>query len=667
MKRSIVIKAGISPFLGILISVLGGCSGGTTFKIQNPPSNSVASAAVSIAFQSPPAGTVVLGFTTQLAAIVSNDPNNYGVDWSLNCAATDCGVLSIGNKQSGSLHSQSGEAITYTSPSTLKQNQLSVTIVAFATADSAKNVVATLNVTGFFGNLTGTYVFQARGTNTDATTGVVGPFQIAGAVVLDGNGGISGGEQTFADSSRSQSTAVTGGSYTLGADGFGTLTIKTSDTTLGNNGTQTFRLVYLDGAESLITETDSSVSTAGRMTLQQTASIGVLTGGYSFAVSGVDSNGVPTAFGGVFNIDQPNTGTISGNGSLADQGDLSTDPVTGNTTLNVKNCPAPTVATPTAGLTGTVLPIPGDKFGAIQITLTACFASGPVQFMGFPVDGGHLLLIETDNNGTGGGFSTSGIAIGQGSATGKFVQTFSNTYVFGVSGFDSSASASSLASAGRIVADGAGNLQGFIDEFGFSGSPSTTGAIQAIYSEDPSGSGRVDTSTFSSSGSGAALPGLELIFYETGSGSPLVMLALDSNAMAVGAGIAYPQTSPPSQFTGEYGFIGFVPTAQTNLVKDLIGQMTVAVNQPANSLQATGSFYIPALGSNAKPLTGSFTLPADGGRFAGKLSLDPTSPIPISLVLYLIDNSHGFILSPMTSSVLFGYVAAKTPVCQGCP
>ena len=665
---NIVIKPGIPLFLLILISVLGGCSGGSTFKIQNPPTNSVPSAAVSIAFQSPPVGTVVLGFTTQLAAVVSNDPNNYGVDWSLNCSATDCGVLSIGNKQSGSLHTQSGEAITYKSPSTLAQNQLSVSIVAFATADSAKNVVAALNVTGFLGNLTGTYVFQARGTNSDATTGVEGPFQIAGAIVLDGNGGISGGEETFGDSSISQSTMITGGTYTLGSDGYGTLTIKTSDTTLGNNGTQTFRLVYLDASQLLITQTDGVASTAGRMMLQ-TASIGALTGGYAFAVSGVDSNGVPTAFGGVFNIDQPNAGTISGNGSLADQGYLSTDPLTGNTTLNVKNCPAPTAGTPNTGLTGTVLPIPGDKFAAIDITLSACFASGPLQFMGFPVDGGHLLLIETDNNGTGSGFSTSGIAIGQGSATGKFVKTFSNTYVFGVSGFDSSASASSLAFAGRIVADGAGDLQGFIDEFGFSGSPSTSAQINAIYTEDPTGSGRVDTSMFSSSGS-VPIPGLELLFYQTGSGNPLVMLTLDSNAIAVGAGIAYQQASPPAQFSGEYGFIGSGPTASTNpSTSNITGQMTVAVNQAANSLQVTGSLFSPAVGSNAKSLTGNFTLPPDNGRFSGKLSvpLDPALPNPVSVVLYLADNSHGFILSPITGSVLFGNVAAKTPVCQGCP
>jgi len=670
LKRSIMIKLGISLLLGVLISVLGGCSGGSTFKIQNPPGNAVASAAVSIAFQSPPASTVVFGFTTQLAAVVSNDPNNYGVDWSLTCAATDCGVISFANKQQGaSVHTQSGDAITYKSPSTLTQNQLSVSIVALATADHTKNVLATMNVTGFLGNLTGTYLFQARGTNTDATTSVEGPFQIAGAIVLDGNGGISGGEQTFTDSSRSQSTAITGGSYTLGPDGYGTLTIKASDKTLGDNGTQTFRLVYLNGSESRITQTDSSASTTGRMMLQ-TASIGAPAGGYAFAVSGVDGNLVPTAFGGVFNIDQPNAGTISGQGSLADQGNLSTDPLTGNATLNVKNCPAPTVATPAAGLTGTVLPISGDKFGAIQITLTACFASSPLQFIGFPVDGGHLLLIETDNNGAGTGFSTSGIAIGQGTATGKFVKTFSSAYVFGVSGFDSSVSASSLASAGRVVADGAGNLQGFIDEFGFSGSPSTSEGIHAIYTEDPTGSGRVDTSTFTSSGSGVAVPGLELIFYQTGSGNPLVMLTLDSNAMAVGAGIAYQQASPPSQFSGEYGFTTFGPTSQSNpSTSNVIGQMTVALNQTANSLQVVGSLFSPAEGSNAKSITGTFTLPPNNGRFTGKLSVpaDPALLNPTSLVLYLVDNSHGFILSPTTGFVLFGNIATKTPVCQGCP
>lgn len=662
-------KPGIFVFLGVLISALGGCNGGSTFNVQNSPS-SVPSSAVSIAFQSTPAASLVINSTTQLAAVVSNDPNNYGVDWSLTCAAKECGVLSIANKHSGSLHAQSGQAITYIPPSTITQNQLAVSIAALATADHTKNVVAAMTVTGFLGNLNGSYVFQARGTNSDINTGVVGPFQIGGAITLDGNGGISGGEQTFSDSSTSGSDIITGGSYTLGSDGNGTLTIKTSDTTLGNNGTQTFRLVFLNSSELLITQTDANMSTTGSMMLQ-TAIGGALTGGYAFAVSGVDSNSLPVAFGGVFNIDQPNVGIISGNGSLADEGSLSS--ATGNATVNVQNCPAPTASNPIAGLSGTVVPISGDKYGAILLTLTACFASSPLRFTGFPVDAGHLLLMESDNDGTGVGFSTSGIAIGQGTATGKFVQTFSSNYVFGLSGFDSSASASSLASAGRVASDGAGKVQGFIDEFGFSGIPFTSGAIQANYSEDPTGSGRVDASISIAPGSGAAVPGPELIFYQTGSGNPVPMLNLDSNAMAVGAGIAYQQASPPSEFSGDFGFTGFGLTAQSNpSTSDVIGQMIATADQTTNSSQVAGSLYSPAFGSNAMPITGSFALSPQSARFTGKLSvpLDPTLPDPIALALYLVDNSHGFIVetdSPTTASVLFGYVAARTPVCQGCP
>lgn len=657
------------------ICVLGlfSCGGGTTFNLSNESGNSSSpSSSVSISLQTAPPASLPVSFTAQLTALVTNDPSNSGVDWSVTCPVQDCGSFTLANKQGQVLHAESGQTVTYEPPSSFSHNQLAVNIVAFATADHTKNVVAAINITGFLSNFNGTYVFQARGSDSDLTTGVVGPFQIAGAITLDGNGGISAGELSFSDSSTFKSTVVTGGSYTLSPDGSGTLTIKTSNKTLGNNGTQTFSLVYLDGSELLITQTDGSASTAGRMMLQ-TASIGALAGGYAFAVSGVDSNGFPTAFGGVFNIDQPNQGTISGNGSLADQGYLSTDTATGKLTLNVRNCPAPTVTTPTAGLTGTVLPIPGDRFGAIRLTLTACFASSPLQFTGFPIDAEHLLLMETDNDGAGNGFSTSGIAIGQGNAAGRFVQTFSSNYIFGVSGFDSSGSASSLAAAGRIAPNGTGVLQGFIDEFGFSGSPSTSEGIQGSYSEDPTGSGRVDISTSSASGSGTAVPGPKLIFYQTGAGNPVPMLTLDSNAAALGAGVAYQQASSPSEFSGDFGFIAHGLPAQSNpSTSDVAGQMTATADQATNSSQVAGLLYSFAAGNDAMPITGSFTIPADNARFIGRLSvpLDPTTPNPAALALYLIDDSHGFVLetdSPVTGSVLFGYVAARAPVCQGCP
>ena len=116
-----------------MISILAGCGGGTT-NMQNPPPPPLSS--VSIAFQPTPSESILLNATTALTAVVSNDSSNAGVDWSLLCTKnTNCGTLSP-------LHTASGQAATYTPPTTIAGNSQTVTIEAFATADHSKNIVA---------------------------------------------------------------------------------------------------------------------------------------------------------------------------------------------------------------------------------------------------------------------------------------------------------------------------------------------------------------------------------------------------------------------------------------------------------------------------------------------------------------------------------------------
>jgi hypothetical protein len=636
--------------------VLAGCGKGPAFNAGATLDNPAPSAALSIAFQSTPAASVPLGLTTDLTAVVSNDPYNYGVDWSLTCASSECGALSL-------LHTDSNQATTYTPPSTFAGGQLAVNIVAFATADHTKNILASINVTAFFGKLDGTYVFQAQGSNADTRhSSAVRPYQIAGVVTLDGNGGVVGGEQTFSDSFRSGSAVITGGNYTLAADGRGMLTLNTSDSTLGpasNKGTETFSLVYLNSSKSLIAQSDSSASAAGTMDLQ--TGTAAPSGGYAFAVSGTGSAGVPVAFGGVFNVDKPNSGTISGVGSVADQGYFGT--VNGKATVSVQNCPAP------AGLSGTVLPLPADAFGSLQLTLHACFAASPLQFTGYVVDPTHIKLIETDI-GAKTGFAASGIAIGQGTATGAFTgaPSFSGTYVFGISGLDGSKSAASLASAGGLVADGAGNLQGAIDEFGRSGSPDFSGEFNGTYTVDSSGAGRLNASTSLADGAG----GPELVFYLTGNGNPaLLVLGFDPAAPAVGAGMAYAQASPPLQPSGDYGLNAFNSNKQLTLANDVTGQMTMTLDPTTNASAVAGLLDDSRL--FGFPITGDFQATSTGGDYSGTIyASNATSKLqsPMTLDLYLVDDSHGFLVetdSAASGSTFLGYVAARTPVCPVCP
>src|SRR5262249_6950345 len=360
---------------------------------------------------------------------------NAGVDWSATCqGGGNCGSLSAA-------HTPSGQPTTYTPPSTLSKNSETVNIVAFATADHTQNVDAPITITGFGSNFNGTYVLQAQGVDSSFAA-----YQFAGVLVLDGNGGITSGEQTvnFTDQSvgalLSESNPVTGGSYFIGTDGRGTITISTNNPNVGSGGTETFSLVFLSSSQALITQTDFSASASGTMDLQTNAA--ALSGGYAFVVNGTDiGTFLPTAMGGIFNIDSPNT--ISGNGSLSDRN------LDG--TLALRQTLSGTVSNP-------------DAFGAVTLDLSFGFTSSPVQFVGYIVDATHIKLIESDNSSGTGFSSTGGVAIGQGPATGTFnTASLSGAYVFGVPGVDLTenlfgTTPSTFTSVGVFTADGSGNL-----------------------------------------------------------------------------------------------------------------------------------------------------------------------------------------------------------------
>lgn len=625
-----------------MISGFAGCGGGST-TVDNPPPPPGSSLA--IAFQpAPPASTSVNAIVT-LTAVVSDDSSNAGVDWSLTCNNNaSCGSLS-------SLHSGSGEAVTYTPPGSLSGNEQAVNIVAFATADHTKNALAPIMVTAFGSSLKGTYVFQTTGVDVSFQ-----PYQFAGVITLDGNGGITSGEQTIntfnssTSSLQSVSDPITGGSYFVGPDGRGTMTINTANQNIGQQGVETFSLVFLSSSQAFIAKVDdpnlpisSNESSVGTLDLQTSKTAPA--GGYAFVVSGTDIASLsPTSFGGILNIDSPNT--ISGTGSVADQ-DLAGTLTNGAAISGMVSDP--------------------DAFGAVKFNLTADFASTPIQFTGYVVDATHMKLIETDN-GSGTGFgSTAGVAIGQGAATGTFTDNaaFSGEYVFGIFGDDFGGVPSSLSSAGVFTADGNGHLNsGFIDIFRGGLGQRVSRKFTGTYSVDANGTGRVDSFiTFKKDGDGP-----EFIFYLTGNGNPPLLLDADTKASGptgVGRGLAYPAGEPTS-FSGKYG-VGFTQSTFGS-ENDVTGQMTVdSTALTLSGIVDTNAEFTPVPDTQ---LTGSFAPTDLPRRFTGTLSNELFFSSDISVAFYIIDSDHGLFVEtdpPDLGVLTFGYFARRTPVCPDCP
>ena len=562
---------------------------------------------ISVSFDPQPPPFLLVDVSTPITAVVAFDPTHAGVDWT--CApANSCGSFNPA-------HTTSNVPTVYTAPATAGP----VNITASSTAGPTHTARTTIAVAMQFGNaaLNGNYVFEANGKDSFAHA-PPGVYQVAGVLQADGNGNLLGGELLYEDQpgQGNELDAITGGTYTVGVDGRGTIAVNTGDTSIGVNGVLTFSVAMLSGTTGLITQFDSSATSRGTLDLQTSSSASsLLSGGYAFATSGVDggaNNGgakEPMGMGGILNVDSP--GGISGTGTILDVND--------NGTLSK----------------GVGLSSPGsvtapDLFGKVVVNIDPAFPNNPqLTFVGFIVDDTHVKLIERDHN-----FGiTAGAAFSQGNATGTFKSNaaFHGSFVYGAAGF-STANSNTLQPtvyAGEFTANGAGGLtNGYADEN--AGGIITTGALSGNYTVQSSGTGRVTTNT---QFNGVAGP--SLVFYLTNDAAiPALSLQLDSSPFNQTAGALYTQTSAlgVSSFSGNYG-LGFA--AFPGIVEDNgTGQVTADGN---SSLSGTADLNIYPFTPNPNTaFSGTFTASGMAGRFTGTLTAG-TVFAPASAAYYLVD------------------------------
>ena len=673
----------LSPLLGAILSVLAGCSSGSTANVQNPPPPPPSN--VAIAFQPEPAPALNVGFSENITAVVTNDPSNAGVSWSLACQIpSNCGTLSA-------LSTSSGSPVTYTAPSTISGSTMGVEVVAFATAAKTSNVVAPLTVSAFDSSLpAGTYVIQVQGVDS-----FLNPYQLAGAIVLDGAGNITNGEQTSNYfGSLSLLDANLTGNYFLGNDGRGTITINTNDNNIGGNGTETFALVFLNNngqnPRALISQIDLGAATTGTSatgTLELQSSVTPPSGSYAFVMNGAavqpklgKSSPYPIAFGGILNIASGNVSGLS-------------DEIYGKELTET--------GAPISSTTPIAAP---DSFGQVVLILTAGFGfhQNPInlQLTGYVVDSTHIRLIESDytaSNANPFGL-TGGVAIAQTLPQGGFSNaTLSGApYVFGVAGVDlccSNAIPSTLTSAGLFTADGLGEItSGFSDTFlqlncaqpsckqnGITGAQISQ-SFSGGYSVDSTGRAISTSITYVTEPKPAYNP--TYYFYLTGlpsgAGEPaaLVLAAGDVNYASFATGVAYQQSGTPA-FGGDYG-MSF--TQENGSENDGTAQFNA--NGPAQTLSGFADSSVNADLPNLpdQAIGGSFSATSASSPFSGTLqNADQSSAFNIGgssaalpVNYYFIDPAHSFwietdLISASSGEVSLGYNAARTPICAACP
>lgn len=692
--------------LAAMISVLAACSSGTA-NVQNPPPPPPSQ--VTIAFQPEPGASLAVGFSESLTAVVTNDPQNEGVDWNLVCqtAPGTCGTLSAA-------HTASGTATTYTAPSTISTGSTVVEIVAFATASQLTNVVAPISITTFDSSFpAGNYVLQAQGVQGST------PYQFAGVITLDGQGNVTAGEQTVNSNGASITDAITpaGSSYFLGSDGRGTITLVDPSA-----GTEIFSLVFLTNQknpQAYISQTGVDTSGAyanGTMDLQ--ASTSAPTGSYAFVVNGIDvlDNFVPLAFGGVLDI--PSNGTaISG--------------VTDEIIAGILKVSDGTFAT------GSAVSAP-DSLGQVTFTLVGLLGANhpkalTVTLAGYIVDATHIKLIETDTSASSlAAFGTTGgLAIAQAAGSyGNFTnESFSGMYVMGITGTDlspinSGYVPSTWTAADLLTADGSGDLTGgFTDTYlqqncvqetctkgQFIQGAQISSSLTGTYSVDAGGTGRTTLNGFnfiSEPPNPSYSP--TLFLYLTGNGSQgpaaLVLAAgdLTSNPKlhypSIGTGVAYVQSASTPDFSGDYGF-RFTQvnssaendgTAQLNVSSSAtppltgIGDSTTAEPPPNDPIVSdhlfTGAFS-SALSNGVLPGTlANYNFLGSGNNglvfTVGNNNVINDSGNLFDINYYPVDQDHGFWIetdlvtgiegNTGSGQVSFGYYTVRTPLCSSCP
>jgi len=457
-------------------------------------------------------------------------------------------------------------------------------------------------------NLKGTYTFFALGSDTQG----VAPdqYEVGGVLVADGNGKVTGGEQTYSNAGGGHFNQNVTGSYSIASNGLGTITLNTGDASIGVNGTETLSVVILSPTSGLISQFDTSATSNGVLDLQ--TSTAMPTGGYAFSVLGAQSNTV-LAFGGVFNIDNsPAAGDISGAGSVTDMD------TPGN--LQLAQSLAGTVSAP-------------DSSGKVTIQLAAGFTTAVISFDGYIVDATRIQLVEHD------GYATSGgTAIGQGSATGSFTTpaSFSGTFVFGYYGYNL---AGYGATAGVITADGASGLNnGLIDQT--QGGTVISDTLTGSYANDGAGTGRVVlTTNFGANGTGPTI-----ICYQTGGGQPIPVLHAETTARE--AGVAYTQSGSSPSFSGTYG-VGYT-SVQFAVENDINGVITVSGGTFSGAANENIAF-VPA--SNQK-FSGGFSS-GSNGRFTGMITANGSSD---QYAFYFVDNTRAVLTQISGGRITLGNV-----------
>jgi hypothetical protein len=365
---------------------------------------------------SPTSATVVAGTTVQFTPTVTvTGSTNSAVNWSVS-----------GVQGGDAVHGTIDSTGLYKAPPSPPKS--AITVTATSQANAAFSASAPITLQYGKASLNGTYVFFVNQADNSSGSGFAyrgGTFQ------ADGAGNITSGFNDANSSASVPTSSALTGTYSVGADGRGTMTF--SDT----SGSHTFSFALTSSTRGQIIGFDSTAVTSGFIRLQDQTAIGSVSGPFVFGMSG-DSGGPAAAVG-----------------QLAFSGGT----VTGTEDVNVGG------TTQGTGIVGSFAVGTGGR-GTASLNTS--------QFAFYIIDASTLALIDVDST----GLRAAGSALAQ---TGQFSPASLGSSAFFVNG-SAVPGNKPYALAGRFDTNFAGQVSGGVSDVNNGGTvsnPALTGTYNA--------------------------------------------------------------------------------------------------------------------------------------------------------------------------------------------
>ncbi len=555
--------------------------------------------------------TLAVNQSVNLTASV-NDSSNAGVDWSCSPSGA-CGSFNP-------THTGDNGVTVFTAPS----SPGTITVTATSTANKSVSASATISVVAVDSNATlnGSYVFLVQGIDTN------GAYFAAGTILADGQGNITGGEQDYAGADSAAGPDGVTGSYSIGPDGRGSITLNVSNPNLPNNGVETFSIALTSSRHALIIQFDGTATSSGTLDFQTAGSTdaGAVSGVYAFAASGFNiTKDAPLAYGGITGLNAA-AGAVAGGKVYANDGGSYAE----------------------YDLAGTMTA--PDSFGRGTIA----YSIG-LNLVYYVVRGEVLRFIEPDETVT----ASAGTAYAQGSlgtSSGFSNASLKGSYAFYESG---SSTVGSLGLAGQFTADGNGSFTTAVVDTNNAGTVSG-GSIagQNVYSIAANGTGNLSLPGTSGTTQDAASlllfvtdPAINLLDPNSSSGGGGALI-VDIDAGAVAAGLIVPQSA--GDFRGDYAVNLEVFTSASQI--DLVGQ---SVADAAANLTGTVDINDTGTTTSGASLSGASTADAaNPGRWTGTLTAGSNT---FKIVYYQVSSAVLFVLDVNTTDVGNGFLEAVAP------